>query len=201
VQQLYELGLKYQMMRQLQNDPKHPLSVTLYANNVISTMKAESLPDRENSFRSLSDRTSRAIELMIARKFGKTSFQLNSVFVNAGYVPAGDDKSMFALGGAARIPLSKKFVFVFDYFHPFRSKESKNFIRTTGSELYDAMGAGFEILTEGHTFNLMFTNATEIFENRFIPRTVTSWDRGEFRWAFSLTRAFVLFKSKKDKQE
>jgi Membrane bound beta barrel domain (DUF5777) len=201
VQQLYELGLKYQMMRQLQNDPKHPLSMTLYVNNVISTMKAEPLPDRENSFRGFGDRTSQVVQLMVARKFGKSSFQLSPAFVNTGYVQSGDDNSMFALGAAARIPLSKKLVFVFDYFHPFRSKDSKNFIRSTGSEVYDAMGAGFEILTEGHTFNLMFTNATEILENRFIPRTVTSWGRGEFRWAFALTRAFVLFRSKKDKQE
>jgi Membrane bound beta barrel domain (DUF5777) len=200
VQQLYELGLKYQLMRQMQNDSKHPLSMTLYANNVISTMKAEPLPDRENSFRGFGDRTSRVVQLMVARKFGKSSFQISPTFVNTGYVQPGDDKSIFALGAAARIPLSKKFVFVFDYFHPFRSRDSKDFIRTTGSEVYDAMGAGFEILTEGHTFNLMFTNATEILENRFIPRTITSWGRGEFRWAFNLTRAFVLFRSKKDKE-
>jgi Membrane bound beta barrel domain (DUF5777) len=200
VLQLYELGFKYQLMRQLQNDPKHPLSMTLYVNNIISTVKADTIPGQLNSFKNFGDRTSQAVELMIARKFGKASFQLNTVFVNAGYVPSGDDKSMLALGGAARIPLSKKFVFVFDYFHPFRSKESKNFIRTTGFDVYDVMGAGFEILTEGHTFNLMFTNATEILENRFIPRTTTSWGRGEFRWAFALTRAFVLFRSKKDKE-
>jgi Membrane bound beta barrel domain (DUF5777) len=135
VQQLYELGLKYQMMRQLQNDPKHPLSMTLYVNNVISTMKAEPLPDRENSFRGFGDRTSQVVQLMVARKFGKSSFQLSPVFVNTGYVQSGDDNSMFALGAAARIPLSKKFVFVVDYFHPFRSKGSKDCIRNTGSEV------------------------------------------------------------------
>jgi hypothetical protein len=61
------------------------------------------------------------------------------------------------------------------------------------------LGVGFEILTAGHVFHLNFTNATNVLENRFIPRTLTRWSKGQFRWGFTLARNFILFKEKKRK--
>ncbi|HQV60653.1 MAG TPA: DUF5777 family beta-barrel protein, partial [Chitinophagaceae bacterium] len=59
---------------------------------------------------------------------------------------------------------------------------------------FDPLGVGFEILTSGHIFRLNFTNATEIVENRFIPRTITSWGKGQFRWGFTISRNFTLWR-------
>ena len=61
-------------------------------------------------------------------------------------------------------------------------------------ELYDVFGVGVEILTQGHVFHLNFTNATETLENRFIPKTITSWGKGQYRWAFTISRNFTLFR-------
>ena len=97
------------------------------------------------------------------------------------------------MGGAIRIPLSKKIVILADYFHPFRSQRS---IDSLG-KFYDPLGIGFEIVTEGHVFHLNFTNAVDILENRFIRKTVTNWGDGEFRWAFTISRNFMLFRDKK----
>ncbi len=198
VQQLWELGLKYQFMRQMDNDSKHPFSMTLYVNNVISSMKSSSFPGQENTFEGFSDRLSQLVQLMIARRFGGASFQLSPSYVHTNYVVNGDNNGIFALGAATRIPLTEKFFIIADYFKPFRDDESKNVIRSmTGRNPRDIFGVGVEMLTEGHVFHLNFTNATSIIENRFIPRTYAGWGDGEFRWGFTVSRRFVLFKDKK----
>ncbi len=199
VQQLYELGIKYRLMQQA-NDSKHPLSVTFFAHAVVSTMKASIVAGQENSFDNFSDRLSQTLQLLIARKFGKTSLQVSPTLVNRNYVVTGDDKTLFALGGAFRLPVRGRFSVLLDYFHSFRSQSSIDFFKTQDTRFYDAMGVGIELLTEGHVFHLNFTNATEILETRFIPRTVTSWGKGQYRWGFTVSRDFDLLWKKKNRK-
>ncbi len=198
--ELYELGIKCRLMQQA-NDSKHPLSVSLYANVVASATEASSIPDQENSFDNFSDRLSQTVQLMIARKFGKLSLQVSPTFVNTNYVVPNDDKTIFALGGAFRLPVVGKFSLLFDYFHSFRSQQSIDSFKTQGIRFYDAMGVGVEFLTEGHVFHLNFTNATDILENRFIPRTTTSWANGQYRWGFTISRDFDLLYKKRNRQK
>lgn len=227
VQQLWELGFKFKVIQQMENDSKHPLSLAIFANTAVSSMPAllakNILPSgptvpptythadtmemqRRDSgaanFKGLSDRLSEVIQVIIARKFGKLSFQLIPTYVHRNLVIPGDDKSIFAIGGAARIPINKNFAFLIDYFHTFRSQSSRDKFKNTkssiynGTRFYDPLGVGFEITTAGHVFHLNFTNATEILENRFIPRTVTSWGKKQFRWGFTISRRFVLWREK-----
>lgn len=194
-QQLFELGLKYQLLQQLENDPSHPIAVTLFANNVITANKASVFPNQDNSFEDFSDRLSQVLQLIIARKMGKVSVQLNPTFVNRGYAVRYDKKTMFALGGAVKLPLGGRINLVLDYFHPFRDQASKDAFKVNENiTFYDPLGVGFEVLTAGHIFRLNFTNSTEILENRFIPRTITSWGEGQFRWGFTITRNFTLWR-------
>jgi hypothetical protein len=202
-QKLWEMGLKYQLMQQLENDPSHPLSVALYANAVIASNKAAAAEDQENSFRSLSDRTSNVFQLIVARKMGKVSLQLNPTIVTRGYAVPDDQKTFFALGGALRVPIVRNLNFIVDYFHVFRSQATKDSfaVQSTPIKFYNPLGVGFEIITPGHVFHLNFTNATEILENRFIPRTTTSWGKGQFRWGFTISRKFSLWREKKKMEE
>lgn len=197
VQQLWELGLKYQFMQQMLNDPKRPLSITIYANDVISSVKASKDPMKEHYYQDFGDRHSQFVQLMIAKRFGNFSLQVMPAYVHTNYVVPGDQKNMFAIGAATRIPLTKKFFLIADYYHAFRGDESREVLLSRGIRLYDVFGVGFEILTEGHVFDINFTNATNILENRYIPRTFTSWGEGQFRWSFNISRRFVLFRDKK----
>ena len=199
VRQLYELGLKYRFMQQA-NDAGHPLSMALYANTVVSTITENINPDRENSFDNFSDRLSQMVQLMIARKFGKVSLQVNPTMVHTNYVVPGDEKTLFSLGGALRIPVMGRFSILADYFHTFRSQSSKDIFEAQDIRFYDVLGVGVEFLTEGHVFHLNFTNATEILENRFIPRTTTSWGKGQYRWGFTVSRDFDLLRKKRNRQ-
>ncbi len=199
VQQLYELGIKYRLMQQA-NDSKHPFSLTFFGNVVVSAMEADTIGGQENSFEDFSDRLSQTLQLLIARRFGKISLQVIPTLVNRNYVVAGDENTLFALGGAFRLPVRGRFSILFDYFHTFRSQSSIDFFKTQGTRFYDAIGIGVELLTEGHVFHLNFTNATEILENRFIPRTVTSWGKGQYRWGFTISRDFDLLWKKKNRK-
>lgn len=198
VRQLYELGFKYRLLQQA-NDSRHPLSVALFANLVVSSVKANAVANEENSFDNFSDRLSQTLQLLIARKFGKIGLQLNPTLVNSNYVINGDDKTLFALGGGLRLPVKGKFSLLVDYFHSFRSEQSIDTFKTRGIRFYDALGVGVEFLTAGHVFHLNFTNATEILENRFIPRTTTSWGKGQYRWGFTVSRDFDLLWKKKNR--
>ena len=197
VTQQWELGLKWQLLQQMDNDPKHPLSLTMYVNDVVSTQKRSILNNQETSFEDFGDRHSQVIQLMLARKCGKISLQLNPLFLHTNLVVPYDQENIFALGGAVRLPLSKKIIILADYFHPFRSESTKDAFEANNLKLYDPFGIGLEIVTEGHVFHLNFTNATEILENRFVRKTVTNWGDGEFRWAFTISRNFMLFRNKK----
>ncbi len=197
VQQLYELGFKYRVLRQAE-DSRHPLSLTLFGNAVVSAMKKSNFPGQENSFDNFSDRLSQTLQLLLARRFGKVSLQVSPTLVHRNYVITDDEKTLFALGGAFRLPVKGRFSVLIDYFHTFRSQSSIDFFKTQGIRFYDALGVGVELLTEGHVFHLNFTNATEILENRFIPRTVTSWSKGQYRWGFTISRDFNLFWKKKN---
>jgi len=159
----YELGLKYQVLRQKDKDPSHPLSLTIFANDVLSAMKAtDTALHLENSFENFGSRHSQVVQVLVARKFGKLSLQLNPLYLHTNYVEPGAQENLFAVGGALRLPLSKKFVLLADYFHTFRSQESIDFFGSKGIGFHDPFVIGFEIITEGHVFHLNFTNATDI---------------------------------------
>jgi len=197
-QRLWELGFKYKLLEQMDNDPSHPLSIALFANLVAASNKASGQDSTENNYDGFSDRLSETLQLIIAKKFGRVSIQLNPTLVTRGYAIPYDQKSIFALGGAVRLPLSKSINLIVDYFHPFHKEASKNSFKSIqGIKFHDPLGIGFEFLTAGHVFHLNFTNATEILENRFIPHTTRSWGDGEFRWGFTISRTFVLWREKK----
>lgn len=200
LRQLYEVGIRYRIAQQA-NDPRHPLSITLFANTVASTMTKSEIPGEPHSFNDFSDRLSQTAQLLIARKFGLLSLQVSPTFVHTNYVVPYDDKSIFALGGALRIPFKGKFSLLLDYFHPFRSQASIDSFKTRGTRFYDALGVGLEFLTAGHVFHLNFTNATEILENRFIPYTTTSWSKGQYRWGFTVSRDFDLLWKKRNRKK
>ena len=208
VTELWELGLKYQWLQQLE-DGHHPISLTTYVNMVANAQRKNTSVNEEYSFQDFGDRLSQLVQVMVARKFGKVSLELIPSFVHTGLVVPGDQNSLFAIGAAARIPITKNLCFIADWFHPFRNQESKDSLNVLAARNpnaydrygagYDVIGVGFEILTSGHVFHLNFTNATNILENRFIPRTLTSWGKGQYRWGFTIARNFILFRDKHKK--
>lgn len=203
VRKFYEVGLKYQLIKQQPNST--PLSLTIYGNVVSSADKTpkdglgQLIPGRENSFETGSDRLSEFAQLMIARRFGNISLQISPAFLHTNFVVQGDQNNLFAIGAGIRVPITKTFVLIADYFHSFRNDSSIATWRSRGVDPHDVFGVGVEILTWGHVFHLNFTNARNILENRFLARTGESWGKGEFRWGFTLARNFTVFNKNRSK--
>jgi len=206
----WEAGLKYQFLKQATNGS--PLSLTGFGNIVSCAERipkdpatGEVIPGFENSYVNDADRLSELFQLMAARRFGNFSLQISGTYLHTHLVIPGDQNDLFSVGGAVRIPVTQSVFIIADYFHSFRSQESidawKEYQAThtpgTNQTPRDVFGIGVEILTAGHVFHLNFTNARNILENRFLPRTTDQWSEGEFRWGFTLARNFMLFKPKK----
>jgi hypothetical protein len=182
----------------LENDPTHPVSLTLFVNTAISSVQAVNNSDNPKNFKNFGDRMSQVFQVIIAKKIGKVSVQLSPTLAHYNYVPTYDDATTFALGGAARIPLSRKFAIIVDYFHSFLSDTKKNnYYSKRLVKFYDPLGIGLEITTAGHVFSLKFTNTTAILENQFIPYNSNSWGKGQYRWGFNISRTFSLWRPKK----
>jgi hypothetical protein len=210
VTKIYELALKYRFATQMENDPSHPISLAIFLNTAVATAQSVGDPrvpgtsNFENHWVDFSSRMSQVVQLIIAKKIGRVSLQLNPTFVHTNHVINHDMSSIFALGGVIRFPVSRSMNIIVDYYHPFRNEESKNYFNSVDQpynpeafKFYDPLGIGLEINTAGHVFNLNFLNSKEILENRFIPRTVNSWTKGQFRWGFSIGRTFSLWRTKK----
>src|SRR5262249_49167112 len=137
--QFLEGGIKVKLLEQRENDPSHPLSLALFGNIALTTQKApvfarQSLADSaETNVHSLSDRMSQTLQLMLARKFNKVSIQLSATYVHRDRILIGDQKTNFALGGAARIPISNSVAIILDYFHPFHTEAVEKFYKTPGT--------------------------------------------------------------------
>lgn len=200
--QLVYLNLKYRLLQQTE-DNYIPVSLTLFGNAAVSVMEKSDLQTSDAAFTEFGDRMSYVSQVIIARKFNdNVSFALTPTYVRRNYVPFMDKNNSFALGIGGRVKFNKRMAIVADYFHHFRSEESKDyFLSQKDFRFYDPLGIGLEIETGGHVFNLIFTNATAILENQYVPNTSSSWTKGEFRWGFSISRTFTLSKDKKNESK
>ena len=196
VQQLWEFAIKYQLLQQMENGSGSPIAATLYTNMVISSQPENALPNLENSYEDFGDRVSNLFQLILARKFGGVTVSVLPTYLTRGYALPYDEKNYFALGWALRVPvIPRKFNILVDYFHVFRDDAVKRaFYENIQRRFYDPLGIGFEYITPGHVFRMNFTNSTDILPNRFIPNTFTSWSKGQYRWGFTISRNFRLWR-------
>jgi len=190
--QLWDASLKYRLLEQTE-DNHMPLSVTLFGNAVITTMAASKDTFADAYFGTWTDRLSFIGQVIIARKFNdQLSLEISPTFVRRNYVIYGDQNNLFALGLGGRYRYNAHQSVVLDYFIPMRTAASTQYFASQGVHFYNPWGLGWEIETGGHVFQILFTNATAIYENQFIPSNTTSWAKGQFRWGFNLSRTFAL---------
>lgn len=193
--QLFYLKPKYRLIRQ-SADNRIPFSITLFGNGVISGMDKSNIATSDADFQKFSDRLSFVAQAILARKFSeRLSLALLPTYVRRNYVSFMDMNNTIALGIGGRMKVSKRMAVIADYFLNFRTSESKDyFLEQKDFHFYNPLGIGLEMETGGHVFNFIFTNATAILENQFIPSTSSTWTKGGFRWGFSITRRFTMGK-------
>lgn len=185
-EQLLDLQLKYALIQQTE---RTPVAISLVAKSGFTPYKVTT-----TVFDDFSNRFSYFTQAIISRKFSPNlSLQVAPSFLKRNLVaPGGDEEGLFALGFAGRYKFTKRFGVLVDYYHVFSSYRDDN----PNINYYSPLGVGFEIETGGHVFTLTFVNAKAIVENNFLPNSTSSWSEGQYRFGFTISRMFTLYKPK-----
>jgi len=96
------------------------------------------------------------------------------------------ENSFLSVGIGGRIKVTKRMSLIGDYFY----NVSDFYTNNPGAK--NPLSFGFEMETGGHVFSLFFTNASGLIENNFIPYTRDSWQNGQVKFGFSISRVFSL---------
>lgn len=91
-----------------------------------------------------------------------------------------------SIGIGARLKLTKRVCLISDYFY------NANPFYANNPVAKNPLSFGVELETGGHVFSLFFTNASGLIENNFIPYTTDSWQNGQVKFGFSISRVFAL---------
>lgn len=187
-EQLLDLQLKYAVLQQKEKDGS-PISLSVLAKTGFTPYKVNSA-----IFDDYGNRFSHFIQAIISRKFSPDlSLQVTPGFLFRNVVlGAGDERTLFSTGIAGRYKFTKRFGVVADYYFINSSYRKDN----PNIDYSNPLGLGIEIETGGHVFSMNFANAKAIVENNFLPNSTSSWNKGQYRFGFTISRMFTLYKSK-----
>ena len=175
--------VKYRFLTQQKESM--PISLALAGGASFSYQVASSDISGVNHFPKVVHRFAYFSQLNIARRFGKfLSLSLMPTIIHRNYVAADDQNTLFSLGGAMRLKLSKKFFLLTEYYHCFNSASSRQ------TDYQNSLGVALEWATFGHNFTINFTNSKGLGETQFIPYTYEKWMDGQFRMGFCVSRQF-----------
>ena len=184
----YEALAKYRLLKQT-NDNHFPVAITLFGNIIYSDRDNPYINfDKVSTSKQTLRKVSYSAQIIIARKFSpRISFELAPTMVHHNFVEnSNDDNTLYALGFAGRVKITKSMAVIADYIYNFSD------LRKPGNDndYYNALGLGLEFETGGHVFSILFTNATSIVQEDFISDTRSSWQSGGIRFGFNISRIF-----------
>ncbi len=181
--------VKYRFLQQ-QTQGGAPITLTLLNVTSFSTMPKDTIHFTTQSFTKFAHRLVYTTQVLLARKWSnRFSTQVSGGYTYRNIVSKADNHGIVTLGAGARILLTKHFAFIADATLPMSGKRA---LSNQSSGYFPALGAGLEINTGGHVFQLNFTNAKGIAENDYIPYTQSDWSKGQFRVGLTISRLFNL---------
>lgn len=186
---IYDGFLKYRLLWQSSGKRNMPISLTLFSDVAINTMKWEN-PDRDNKFTS---RLFYSYKALIARKFNDwLSLQLSPTLVHRNLVATKEDHNdVYAVGAGGRFKVTGSITINAEYFYvPSGQIESK----VNAEEVQNALSVGVDIETGGHVFQLHFTNSRGMVPKIFVTETTGNWLEGDIHFGFNISRVFTLQK-------
>lgn len=177
-QKTYDGYAKLKILRQ-NNDM--PISMVAFTSSAINTVRFN---EEEKAYKSFKHRLFYTAQLMVARKFSdRFSWQLMPTLVHRNLVQTtAESNNVFALGTATRIQLSKTIGLNLEYYYV---PDDQLVDGTTNS-----FSIGFDIETNGHTFQLHFTNSQGMIEKAFITETTGDWLDQGVHFGFNISRVF-----------
>ncbi|KAA9338925.1 DUF5777 family beta-barrel protein [Adhaeribacter soli] len=188
VQKTFDGFLKMKLLRQSSGAKTMPLTVIWFSGTALNSLKWQ-YPERENYF---SSRLAFTHQLIFGRKFSEGfTLQFMPTVVHRNLVATPDEKhDVMAAGVAGRLKLTKRLAVNAEYYYVLPDQISEQF--------KNSLAIGFDIETGGHVFQLHFTNSTAMVEKGFITETTGSWEKGDIRFGFNISRVFTIKQSKAD---
>lgn len=202
LRELWNANIKYRVLQQTK-DFKYPMTIVLYGNSSISSMRRSTDPSALNYFpkgyKGFAHRMSYTVQALFAVKATDwLSVQLTPSFVWRNVVPANDKNYFFALGISARAKFSKRAGIIFEYFLPLMKEGvgGRNYFAMVrgikNAPYYPSLHLGFEFETGGHVFHINLTNTRGMLEQDYLPYNNANWAQGAFRLGFTISRMFPL---------
>lgn len=185
-EQLLDLQLKYAVLQQ-KDKQGSPVSFSVLIKTGFTPYKV-STP----IFDSYGNRFSHFLQTIISRKFSSDlSLQVTpGVLFRSVVLGSGDERTLFSTGIAGRYKFTKRFGIIADYYM-ISSDFRKN---NPNTDFYNPLGLGIEVETGGHVFTMNFANVKAIAENNFLANSTSSWGKGQYRFGFTISRMFTLYK-------
>lgn len=183
---------KYKILRQCDSGCNMPITLAVLGTSSITTLKQADLPwydpTRTDYF---THRLAHTFQLIVGRKFSERfTLQLNPGVVHRNLVGRAEEANdVIHISGAGRIKLTKRVALNAEYFYVLPDQIDEQY--------HNAFSIGFDIETGGHVFQLHFTNSTGMFERAFITETTGTWDQGDIRYGFNISRVFSVCTPKK----
>ncbi|MBN2350064.1 MAG: hypothetical protein JXJ22_14585 [Bacteroidales bacterium] len=186
-QKTYDGYLKFTMLRQSTGKRVMPVSVSLFSDMGINTLKITD-PNAEDLF---AHRLSFVHQVLVARKFNENlSLQLSPTFVHRNQVDFDEENDVIAVGLGGRYKLTRRLSLTAEYFYASHTAGSDKF--------FNPLSVGFDLETGGHVFQLFLTNSRAMVEKGVIAETTSSWLDGGIYFGFNISRVFAIGKSKSE---
>ena len=178
---------KYRIFYQ-STDNHIPVSLTFFVNTAYTPQR-----DYSQNYKNAAHRFTYVTQGIISRKFSKNiSAEILPTYVHRNYIIIPEDENdIFSLGAGARVKVTRSMSIIADYFYNFSQYRINR-----KTSYFNPLGLGVEFETGGHVFSLMFTNASSIIENEFIPYTTDGWQQGGIKFSFIISRNFSIGKYK-----
>lgn len=184
VRKTYDGSLKVKILRQSSGAKRMPVTLTLFANTAITSLKWQE-PERTNYF---SSRMEYAYQILLARKFGsRLSLQLMPTLIHRNLVETIEDQNdVWAIGAGGRMKVSNRVAVTAEYYYLLPGK--------TADDFHNVFSVGVDLETGGHVFQLYLTNTQGLIEEQFIPMTDGDWLDGDIFLSFNINRTFQIVK-------
>jgi hypothetical protein len=175
---------KISVIRQSTGYLNTPLSVSFLLG---SSYMETNIDNSTNSVDFLS-RLSYTGEILIARKFNDHfSAQVSPVWIHRNKVISlTNDNNIFAMGFSANYKLTPSLSLSGEYYPVINP--SVYYLNHNSNSL----SFSFDIHTEGHVFQIVLSNSTDMIEKNFIGETTGSWLKGDIHLGFNILRKFEL---------
>jgi hypothetical protein len=174
--------LKFRILRQSKGKRCMPLSMALFGNMAVNTLKLSD-PNQKDYFDA---RLSYCSEIILARQFGTIfSLQIEPTWTHWNLVPTPEDhNNIFSVGTGVSFRISEVVSINGEYHYLFPGQHL--------DENTNSFSISCDIKTGQHVFQLFFTNSQGNFEQAFITQTTGKWANGDIYFGFNIHRLFTV---------